>query len=191
MKNLNNLLLLLILLSTGTLMTSCSDDESKLASEITIDGEDIALENGYIVGFGSDVDDNGDAVSVYQIVLTDGGITATSGELSGTGTAIFLFPISPLTYELKDGNYTFEFSESLVKSNVFGFIHYNWDIEMETADESYAITGGTLNITKSGKTFKIKLSNLVLEKDSDGSEVDGKGSWEGSLNDQELVENPA
>ena len=191
MKTLNKFLLLPILLTTGAMLTSCSDDVSKLASEITIDGEDIDLENGYIVGFGSDIDDNGDAVSIYQIVLTEGGLTVSDGDLTGTGTAIILYPMSPLSYELKDGTYTFEFSETLIKSNVFGYINLNWDPEAGTGDESFAITGGTMNLTKSGKTFKIKLSNLVLEKDSDGSEVDGKGSWEGPLDDQALVENPS
>lgn len=191
MKTLNKFLLLPILLTTGAMLTSCSDDESKLASEITIDGEDIALENGYIVGLGSDVDENGDAVSIYQMALTEGGLTVNDGDLSGDGTYLVIYLVSPLTYELKDGTYTFVFDETLVKSVALGFINYNYSEETNDSEEFFGITGGTIKITKSGKTFKITLSKLKLKKDSDGSEVSGKGSWEGPLDDQALVENPS
>lgn len=187
MKLFNKLLMLLVL-SSGALLTSCSDDENKLDSEITIEGEDTDLEQGYILGYGSDTDDNGDGVSIYQMVLTSDGLAINEGVVSGNGTAVVLFLVSPLTYELKDGTYTFRFDESFLKSNVFGYINYNWDVAGETVEEQYEIKSGTLKLTKSGKTFKIKFSNLVLVKDSDGSEVEGEGSFEGPMDDQSLVE---
>jgi hypothetical protein len=186
MKHTNKLLALLLLVSMGVL-SSCSDDEAKLAKKITIDGESITLENGYIVGMGSGLDDNEEPASLYNIVLTDGDITVDGGQYFGTGTAMIIYVVSPLTYDLKNGTYTFEFSESFETNKAFAFVNYNWNTDTEEAEEGYSIIVGTLKITRSGNTFKITMSKLVLERNSDSAEVEGKGSWEGSLDDKALI----
>jgi hypothetical protein len=184
MKN-SNLLQIAVVVVT-TIFSSCSDDEAKLAKQLIIDGEKETLGNGYITSDGYDMDDNGDPISEYYILLTEEGLTIGNCEAVGEGSLIELYISSPSTYKLESGTYTFIDDEPEVKNTVEGSVYLNYVASTEEGEESFDILSGTMTVSKSGSSFKIKLSNLVLEKDSDGSEVDATGSWEGELTGEVL-----
>lgn len=180
MKRLNNLFSLLFI-SSLALLVSCGKDEDKLAKQIVVDGEKVSLSNGFITSGGYSTDENGDPISFYYVLLTDAGLTIGDCEAEGEGSFIEIEILSPSTYQLESGTYTFIDDEPELKNTVEGNFVLNYNASTEEADEDFDIKSGTMTISKSGQSFKIKFSNLVLEKESDGSEVEAKGSWEGEL----------
>lgn len=180
MKRLNRLFSLLFIFFVA-LLVSCGKDDDKLAKQIIVDGEKVALSNGFITNGGYDTDENGDPISEYYILLTGEGLTIGECEAEGEDSFIEVEILSPSTYQLESGTYTFIDDGPELKNTVEGDFVLNYNASTELADEGFDIISGTMTISRSGQSFKIKFSNLVLEKDSDGSEVEAEGSWEGEL----------
>lgn len=182
MKKFFNGFFTLAVVGSLMILSSCGSDDDALAKKITIDGEKITLANGYIQGFGADMDDNGDLVSIYGVALSSDGLTLVDGFPEGDGSIIFMQLISPSSLELVDGTYEINMSESFLKETAFSFVIKNYDATDDSADNFYYATSGTIKISKSGSTYKIKF-NLIMDDDNTEvvEEVEINGSWEGKL----------
>lgn len=181
MKRFNKYLLTVFALSS-ILLASCEEDD-KLANQIIIDGEKIALGNGYIVNYGWDIDFNDDPMSEYDIILSASGLSFNGCSSEGDGTYFDLEISSPTTYKLENGTYEFIFEQSDEASKVEGTVVLNYDAETGLADDYLYVMSGKMSISRSGKIFKIKFTNLMLYRSSDGAEIDASGSWEAELED--------
>jgi len=164
------------------ILSSCSSEEDALAKKITIDGEKIALANGYIQGFGAEIDDNGDLVSNYGIALTSPDLTIAEGNPEGEGSLIFMELVSPSSLGLVNGSYEISVEENYLKETAFSFVFRNLDVSGEVLENFYFATSGTIKIAKSGSTYKIKF-NLIMDDvyTETVEEVEVNGSWEGKL----------
>ena len=182
MKYFNKYLTAIFALSSILLVSSCSE-EDKLASQLIIDGEKISLGNGYIVNYGWDIDFNDDPMSEYDIFLSSSDLTFNGCDREGIGTFLDLEISSPTTYKLENGTYEFIFDQSDESGKVEGTIAFNFNSETWNAEEYYYVSSGKMSITRSGNTFRIKLTNLILYRSSDGEEIDASGSWEAELDD--------
>lgn len=181
MKNFNKYSIIFFTL-ISVLISSCEEDE-KPPNQIIIDGEKIALGNGYIINYGWDIDNNDQPMSEYDIVLSGPDLTYDGCEREGEGTFFDLEISSPTTYKLENGTYEFIFDQSDEASKVEGTVVLNYNEETGLADDYFYVISGSMSISRSGKIFKIKFKDLILYRSSDGSEVDASGTWEAELSD--------
>jgi hypothetical protein len=181
MKNINKYFLSLVTM-VAAFVVSCSDDESKLAKQMIIDGEKEVIVTAYAGTYGADTDDNGNPISYYEIIFTASDLELdVCGDPSGTGSAAILGFYSPSTYKLSNGTYEIAFDEDIFGGNAEGFVFINYNADTEEADDRLQIVSGKIAVSRSGKAFRIKLTNLEFVSDFDGSEYSGKGSWEGEM----------
>lgn len=171
---------LLMFVAALALVTSCSEDD-KPRRKIVIDGESMALAHGYYRDYGTYFDNNEDQGNQYDLLLTSKNLTVDeSGDPSGKGEYIFFEIFSYDIDAIGEGTYTFEI-ESYSLGDLFDSdAGVNYDAALETEDASFDIVSGTLTISKSGETYKIKF-DLVMANDETEEQVDVTGTYEGKL----------
>ncbi|WP_296311621.1 hypothetical protein [Winogradskyella sp. UBA3174] len=161
MKNLKLVVLIALALNFVTVSCSSDDDNNVKAPDnvMTIEGQQISIEKGVIVGYG----ENGNGSFDWDVSLLSEGFIINISEpenASGTGSSIFLELNTNSLSGLLPGTYSFanESSEfKLVSAQA------STNLNAQTGDGNYFIaTSGTVTITGTGTNQVIKV-NLVGE----------------------------
>jgi hypothetical protein len=176
MKNLT-LRLFISLLALSVAFVSCEkDDEDELdKNEGVYDGENFELGSGILEYYGLWNEDP--ATYNFDITLFSNDITFDSEnyQFSGKGTILYFEMFSSSESELLDGTYTFDPNES-GDANTFdmGEIYTDFDMATETGTIK-SFKSGTVEIEKSGSTYKIKIDG------KDNTDKTITASYEGTL----------
>jgi hypothetical protein len=169
---------LLLLLVTSVVLISCGDDDKEsVPDRLIIDGESFSLTKGYIFGYGPDTDDDGNAGSIYEIILTTDGVDFDGDDFSGTGKFLDLILFSASTIELEERTYTYslDFLEGTLIDGVS--IDGNFDT---LEGDLYIILDGEVTVSRLGETWTLKFK-FTVENQTTLDEVELTGSYEGLL----------
>jgi hypothetical protein len=171
---------LLIFAAVLALIASCSEDD-KPRRKIVIDGESTALAHGYYLDYGTSLDNNDESGNEYYLVLTTKNLTVSQfGNYEGSGSYINFEFFSYAMDAIAEGTYTYAIESYFLGDLFDSDASVNYDATLLTEDASFDIVSGTLTISKSGDTYKIKF-DLLMENNETEEQVDVTGIYEGKL----------
>jgi hypothetical protein len=164
MKNLK--LVALIALVLNLVNVSCSsDDDNKikgLDNVMTIEGNQIAIENGFLAFSQENNSTNGTGIFYWEVNLVSEGFTANIPErsISGIGDFISLDLVSKSDLEIIPGIYTYaEGSADFTCSRAQASTNHNTETE---EGNSFNAVSGTITITGTGLN-QVIVANLIGE----------------------------
>lgn len=158
-----NVFNILLLAAAAVVFSSCKDDDDdKASSSFTIDGVSTTLKGGALLYDGTPSESPVDGEDIYRhsIGLFGEGVTVEGSELAGSGNVIDFDVVSSST-DLEPGTYTYKASEENAAFDLWdGAAHYDWNTQEES---EWAVTGGTLKVSKSGDTYTLDFDGVSDE----------------------------
>jgi hypothetical protein len=137
---------------------SCGDDDDDQKNHFKYDGETYEMTSGVILNWGQWW---GEGYNFDLYLFSEGIQYNGIWDITGTGHGIFFEFYSPNENELAAGTYNFD-PEDEGDPFTFSWSDFviDYDIETETGTE-VDITGGTVEIEKSGSTYTIEIDAVA------------------------------
>jgi hypothetical protein len=168
---------MLLLLVVVMMTAGCKKDDdggSADSNYLEYKGERYSLSKGFLEDYGElgggvfDVDITLVSSSINIVVIDE-----EVEELTGTGNLIYIDFRSSIAKAVATGNYSYTASED-AETFVFGIAGVNYNIALEEGVGLF-VTGGTINVVRSGNTYELEFNLLVNVTDT------LKGKFKGSL----------
>ncbi len=163
----------------GSLLISCDKDKDNdsSGSYMKIGDTEYSLSQGTIENYGADTGYY-DGYNLDLYLFSDGFTVTTDEEgdmaVSGSGNVIYFETFSSQSDAFDNGDYVYDTINYTVKT--FDYGDFCLDCSAESDNNNWIeMTGGTVNIQKSGDTYSITI-NCTSE---DGTKIEG--FYEGSL----------
>jgi hypothetical protein len=140
--------------------SACKDKEEVYPhNAVTYKGTEHELSNGLLIDYGKFLPNEG---NYYELFLSSTGVRihevdGTIDSLSGTGTAIFFQLFSNSENELKEGEYTFDYSYGPYKASTFFYSYAVFDeiFSEPRFEKIYEAVEGKVSIKRKDKEYLI------------------------------------
>lgn len=187
MKKINLKLISIVLAIFSIALLSCDEEETAKENSFKYDGKTYKISKGLIENWGAPEIYKG-AKSVYEVDLTfitkEFSLNETDGNISGTGSYIFLGFISSSDTQLPSGTYTFDDDDTGTPGTFYyGEVGINL---IFFAEEGYkVIDNGIIKIELDGNKYEITIDCI----DKDYKKLSGYYKGELVFIDQTLTKN--